>query len=80
MAPRPSVRPGDGDDRPTQSHRRPARRKPRSVRGPAASTGPGFLSYALLIALFAGSALPLWWSFVIGSRQASDINLVAGRR
>jgi len=37
---------------------------------------PGALSYALLIALFAGSAFPLWWSFVIGSRQASDINLV----
>lgn len=37
---------------------------------------PGVFSYALLIALFAGSAFPLWWSFVIGSRQASDINLV----
>lgn len=37
---------------------------------------PGAFSYALLIALFAGSAFPLWWSFVIGSRQASDINLV----
>jgi cellobiose transport system permease protein len=37
---------------------------------------PHALSYALLIALFAGSAFPLWWSFVIGSRQASDINLV----
>lgn len=38
--------------------------------------GPRPLSYLLLIALFAGSAFPLWWSFVIGSRQASDINLV----
>ena len=37
---------------------------------------PHALSYGLLIALFAGSAFPLWWSFVIGSRQASDINLV----
>jgi len=37
---------------------------------------PRAFSYALLIALFAGSAFPLWWSFVIGSRQASDINLV----
>lgn len=37
---------------------------------------PGVFTYALLIALFAGSAFPLWWSFVIGSRQASDINLV----
>ncbi|CAN5166261.1 carbohydrate ABC transporter permease [soil metagenome] len=37
---------------------------------------PKPLSYLLLIAFFAGSAFPLWWSFVIGSRQASDINLV----
>ena len=37
---------------------------------------PGMLSYALLAAFFAGSAFPLWWSFVIGSRQSSDTNLV----
>ena len=37
---------------------------------------PGFLTYALLFAFFAGSAFPLWWSFVIGSRQSSDTNLV----
>lgn len=37
---------------------------------------PGFFTYAVLLAIFAGSAFPLWWSFVIGSRQASDINLV----
>ncbi|GAB3604986.1 carbohydrate ABC transporter permease [Conyzicola nivalis] len=37
---------------------------------------PGFLTYALLAAFFAGSAFPLWWSFVIGSRQSSDTNLV----
>ncbi len=37
---------------------------------------PGMLTYALLIAFFAGSAFPLWWSFVIGSRQSSDTNLV----
>ena len=36
---------------------------------------PGPFSYALLIAVVAGAAFPLWWSFVIGSRQASDINL-----
>lgn len=35
---------------------------------------PGFLTYGLLIAFFAGSAFPLWWSFVIGSRQSADIN------
>ena len=37
---------------------------------------PGMLSYALLAAFFIGSAFPLWWSFVIGSRQSSDTNLV----
>ncbi|HWR86387.1 MAG TPA: carbohydrate ABC transporter permease [Rhodoglobus sp.] len=37
---------------------------------------PGFLTYALLTAFFVGAVFPLWWSFVIGSRQASDINLV----
>ncbi|WP_141881081.1 carbohydrate ABC transporter permease [Homoserinimonas aerilata] len=37
---------------------------------------PGMLTYALLIAYFAGSAFPLWWSFVIASRQSSDTNLV----
>ncbi|MEF3403640.1 carbohydrate ABC transporter permease [Agromyces sp. CCNWLW203] len=37
---------------------------------------PGVLTYALLIAFFVGSAFPLWWSFVIGSRQSSDTNLV----
>ncbi|MGB3376950.1 MAG: carbohydrate ABC transporter permease [Microbacterium sp.] len=37
---------------------------------------PGTLTYALLTAFFAGSAFPLWWSFVISSRQSSDTNLV----
>jgi cellobiose transport system permease protein len=37
---------------------------------------PGMLTYALLIAYFAGSAFPLWWSFVIASRQSADTNLV----
>lgn len=37
---------------------------------------PGFFTYALLSAFFLGAVFPLWWSFVIGSRQASDINLV----
>jgi len=37
---------------------------------------PGALTYALLAAFFAGSAFPLWWSFVIGSRHSSDTNLV----
>jgi cellobiose transport system permease protein len=37
---------------------------------------PGFLTYGLLAAFFLGGAFPLWWSFVMGSRQASDINAV----
>jgi len=37
---------------------------------------PGFLTYGLLTAFFLGGAFPLWWSFVMGSRQASDINAV----
>jgi cellobiose transport system permease protein len=37
---------------------------------------PGVLTYAILIAFFAVSAFPLWWSFVISSRQSSDTNLV----
>ncbi|MGO2519140.1 MAG: carbohydrate ABC transporter permease [Microbacterium sp.] len=37
---------------------------------------PGVLTYALLAAFFVGSAFPLWWSFVIASRQSSDTNVV----
>jgi len=37
---------------------------------------PGWLSYALLAAFFLGAVFPLWWSFVMGSRVASDINAV----
>ena len=50
--------------------------KPSRLKLRRAYDRPSRFSYALLIALFAGSAFPLWWSFVIGSRQASDINLV----
>lgn len=50
--------------------------KPSRLKLRRAYDRPSVFSYALLIALFAGSAFPLWWSFVIGSRQASDINLV----
>ncbi len=48
----------------------------RRARRKRAYERPGMLTYALLIAFFAGSAFPLWWSFVIGSRQSSDVNLV----
>jgi len=52
------------DERP----RVPRRRRVRGVEK------PGFLTYGLLTAFFVGSAFPLWWSFVIGSRQSADIN------
>ena len=48
----------------------------RSARRRRAYERPGMLTYALLTAFFAGSAFPLWWSFVIASRQSSDTNLV----
>jgi cellobiose transport system permease protein len=54
----------------------PERREERRVRRKAAYERPGFLTYGLLFAFFAGASFPLWWSFVIGSRQSSDTNLV----
>jgi cellobiose transport system permease protein len=54
----------------------PAVKEERQAKRRKVYEAPGFLTYALLIALFAGSAFPLWWSFVIGSRQSSDTNLV----
>lgn len=54
----------------------PERREERKVRRRATYEAPGFLTYGLLFAFFAGAAFPLWWSFVIGSRQSSDTNLV----
>lgn len=48
----------------------------RRVKRVRAYERPGALTYALLAAYFAGSAFPLWWSFVIASRQSSDTNLV----
>lgn len=54
----------------------PERRAERKSRRRATYEAPGFLTYGLLFAFFAGAAFPLWWSFVIGSRQSSDTNLV----
>jgi len=54
----------------------PERREERRVRRRTGYEQPGLLTYALLFAFFAGAAFPLWWSFVIGSRQSSDTNLV----
>lgn len=48
----------------------------RRARRKRAYERPGVLTYALLAAFFLGSAFPLWWSFVIASRQSSDTNLV----
>lgn len=67
-APRSPKATSEKDRRTVEAERR-ARRK-------RAYERPGVLTYALLIAFFAGSAFPLWWSFVIGSRQSSDVNLV----
>ena len=35
---------------------------------------PGFLTYGILIALLAGGAYPLWWSFVVGSSPTSVLS------
>jgi cellobiose transport system permease protein len=64
---RPNTEP-DATPRLLETERRSRRKK--------AYERPGMLTYALLAAFFAGSAFPLWWSFVIGSRQSSDTNLV----
>ena len=64
---RPNTEP-DATPRLLEAERRSRRKK--------AYERPGMLTYALLAAFFAGSAFPLWWSFVIGSRQSSDTNLV----
>ncbi len=37
---------------------------------------PGWLSYTFLGIFFIAAVFPLWWSFVMASRQASDINAV----
>jgi len=34
---------------------------------------PGFLVYGLLLAVFVGGAYPLWWSFVVGSRDSTAL-------
>ena len=69
LTPAPAPETDAGAERRTTASERRARR----VR---AYERPGMLTYALLIAYFAGSAFPLWWSFVISSRQSSDTNLV----
>ena len=45
---------------------------------------PGYLTYGLLLAFFIGSAYPLWWSAVVGSRSNEALPVlsspVAGRQ
>ena len=36
---------------------------------------PGFLVYGLLAALLLGNAYPLWWSFVVGSRDNAALSV-----
>ena len=36
---------------------------------------PGYLTYGLLLAFFIGSAYPLWWSAVVGSRSNEALSL-----
>jgi len=35
---------------------------------------PGFWVYGTLLAVLLGSSFPIWWSFLIGSQDASAIN------
>jgi cellobiose transport system permease protein len=59
-----------------ESRTEPAAQQEKRTRRAKGYERPGFFTYAMLIAFFAGSSFPLWWSFVIGSRQSSDTNLV----
>ncbi|MGW9403820.1 carbohydrate ABC transporter permease [Arthrobacter sp. NPDC055585] len=36
---------------------------------------PGYLTYGLLLAFFVGSAYPLWWSAIVGSRSNEALGL-----
>ena len=58
------------------ARQRPARRRP-GLRNRAFGNGlrPGFLTYGLLLAFFVGSAYPLWWSAVVGSRSNEAVGL-----
>jgi cellobiose transport system permease protein len=52
-----------------------AARIPGSRRRAVKGSRPGFLVYGILIAWFAGSAYPLWWSFVAGSSESTVLTL-----
>lgn len=64
------TRPAGAPLHPAATHRDARKRKSRFY------DRPGWLTYALLGAFFVAAVFPLWWSFVMASRQASDINAV----
>ena len=51
------------------SSARPPRQRTRHIRG----NRPGFWTYATLAVVFISAAFPLYWSFVIGSGDASSL-------
>jgi cellobiose transport system permease protein len=51
----------------------PAPKKTRH-RGLGIDRRPGFLTYGILIALFAGGTYPLWWSVVVGASPSSVLS------
>lgn len=51
---------------------KPLRGRRRFFRG---AGRPGFLSYGILLAFLIGSAYPLWWSLIIGSRSNEALGL-----
>lgn len=57
----------------TASGRRDTPRKS-AHKGLGIDRRPGFLTYGILVALFAGGAYPLWWSFVVGSSPTSVLS------
>ncbi|MCC9174731.1 carbohydrate ABC transporter permease [Arthrobacter sp. zg-Y179] len=55
--------------------RAPRRRPPLRHRILGNGLRPGYLTYGLLLAFFIGSAYPLWWSAVVGSRSNEALSL-----
>jgi cellobiose transport system permease protein len=64
------TRPAGASPRSAHDDREERRRKARFY------DRPGWFTYALLGVFFVAAVFPLWWSFVMASRQASDINAV----
>jgi cellobiose transport system permease protein len=65
----PAARPTAGP--PAQPAAQPARRGRRRLRN---GSRPGWVVYGFLTAVLLGSAFPFYWSFLIGSGDASTIN------